>query len=141
MAAPRKTSRKSPARGKPPAASGLERALEERDQALRFQAATAEILASLSRSRESPQPVFDAIVENVRRLFGTRYAVAFMLKGEQLDLVAVNGDARFEGPRSEAGKRFRASFPQPIDPDGFTGQALRAKRVMQLSPVVGNPAA
>ena len=119
----------------------IRRALEERDQALRFQAATAEILASLSRSRESPQPVFDAIVENVRRLFGTRYAVAFLLKGEQLDLVAVNGDARFEGRSREAGERFRASFPQPVDSDSFTGKALRAKKVMQLSPIIGNPAA
>jgi GAF domain-containing protein len=121
--------------------SELKQALKERDEALRFQAATANILASLRASRHDPQPVFDAIVDNVRRLFDTRYAVVFLLKDDQLHLVAVSGDAQFAQPRNEAARRFRESFPQPLDPGSFTGKALRSGRVMQLAPIVGNPRA
>jgi GAF domain-containing protein len=113
-------------------------ALKERDEALRFQAATAEILASLSRSRESPQPVFDAIVENVLRLFETRYAVVFLVNGEQLELAAVKGDAKFGDPGNKATQGFVKSFPQPIDWTSFTGRAMKAGEVRQLVPIIGN---
>ena len=132
---------KTTARRKPAAPDRLTRTLKERDEALRFQSATADILASLSRSRESPQPVFDAIVQNVLRLFDTRYAVVFLVKGEQLELAAVHGDARFSGPGSKAGQRFINSFPQPIDWTTFTGQAMKAGEVRQLAPIIGNPEA
>jgi signal transduction histidine kinase len=141
MAAARKPSRRSPARRKPPAASALARAVSERDEALRFQAAIADILAALSRSRESPQPVFDAIVRNVLRLFDTRYAVVFLIKGEELHLAAVHGDERFSAPGSEAAERFLKSFPQPLDWTTFTGQAMKAGEVRQLTPIIGNPQA
>ena len=113
---------------------------KQRDDALRFQAATADILASLARSRESPQPVFDAIVRNVLHLFDTRYAVVFLIRGAQLELAAVHGDESFR-PGSEAAQRFVKSFPQPIDWTSFTGQAMKAGEVRQLVPIVGNPEA
>src|SRR5438132_13397319 len=43
----------------------------ELKKSLEFQGATAEILASLSSSVTDTKPVFDAIVRNVLRLFGT----------------------------------------------------------------------
>jgi signal transduction histidine kinase len=141
MAAARKPPRKSPARRKPPTASALARAVKERDEALRFQAAIADILAALSRARESPQPVFDAIVRNVLRLFDTRYAVVFLIKGDQLHLAAVHGDERFSAPGSEVAQRFLKSFPQPLDWTTFTGQAMKAGEVRQLTPIIGNPQA
>jgi hypothetical protein len=39
----------------------------ERDEALEQQAATSEILASISGSMTDPRPVFDAIVRNLLR--------------------------------------------------------------------------
>ncbi|HYX64905.1 MAG TPA: GAF domain-containing protein, partial [Burkholderiales bacterium] len=131
--------RKSVVRPGPPSAAS--RAVKERDEALRFQAATADILASLSRSRESPQPVLDAIVRNVLQLFDTRYAVVFLIKGEQLELAAVIGDDLFGAPSSEARRQFVQSFPQPIDWMSFTGQAMKAGEVRQLVPIAGNPKA
>jgi signal transduction histidine kinase len=116
-------------------------AVKERDEALRFQAAIADILAALSRSRESPQPVFDAIVRNVLRLFDTRYAVVFLIKGDQLHLAAVHGDERFSASGSEDAQRFLKSFPQPVDWTTFTGQAMKAGEVRQLVPIIGNPQA
>ena len=49
------------------------RLTRERDEALQQQAATSEILASISGSVTDPRPVFDAIVRNLLRLLGTRY--------------------------------------------------------------------
>ncbi len=121
--------------------SELESLQRERDEALRFQAAIADILAALSRSRESPQPVFDAIVRNVLRLFDTRYAVVFLIKGEELHLAAVHGDERFSAPGGEAAQRFLKSFPQPVDWTTFTGEAMKAGEVRQLTPIIGNPQA
>ena len=106
-----------------------------------MQAAIADILAALSRSRESPQPVFDAIVRNVLRLFDTRYAVVFLIKGDQLHLAAVHGDPQVMAPGSEAAQRFVNSFPQPLDWTTFTGQAMKAGEVRQLTPIIGNPQA
>ncbi|HZM36970.1 MAG TPA: GAF domain-containing protein [Burkholderiales bacterium] len=140
MAARRKPG-KTPPRNKRPAASPLRRALAERDQALRYQAATAEILASLSRSTGEARPVFEAIVRNVLRLFSTRYAAVFLLKGDELHLGAAKGDVQFEKRHADVFRAFRDSFPQRVDWKGFTGKALRSGRVSQLAPIIGNPKA
>ena len=123
----------------PPGGSPLSRALRERDQALAFQAATDDILAAISRSRSDAKPVFDAIVSNVPRLFGTRYVVVFLLKGEELHLAAYKADADFERQDGAVFRHFRDSFPQRIDYGGFTGRALRSGKVSQIAPIIGNP--
>jgi GAF domain-containing protein len=128
---------KKPRKRKPRAASALHRAIAERDEALKFQAATQEILASIRTSVTDAQPVFDAIVKNVLGLFGTRYAAVFLVKDGQLYLAGVN----IVREMREARKQFRDSFPQPIDYSTFTGKALRSGKVSQLVPVIGNPQA
>src|SRR5262249_60594134 len=52
----------------------------EATEALERQTATAEILASISGSVTDTKPVFDAIVRNLRRLFGTSLAHVVILK-------------------------------------------------------------
>ncbi len=128
---------KKPRKRKPRAVSALQRAIAERDEALKFQAATQEILASIRTSATDAQPVFDAIVKNVLGLFGTRYAAVFLVKDGQLHLAGVNVVREMR----EARKQFRDSFPQPIDYSTFTGKALRSGKVSQLVPVIGNPQA
>jgi GAF domain-containing protein/anti-sigma regulatory factor (Ser/Thr protein kinase) len=130
-----------PARGNRRASDPLKRALAERDQALRFQAATGEILASMRSSVTDAQPVFRTIVDNVLRLFGTRYAAVFLIRDDNLELAAARADADFERRQSSAFRKFRESFPQRVDYSGFTGKALLSGRVMQMVPVVGNPEA
>ena len=44
-------------------------------ESLEQQTATAEILSSISGSMHDTKPVFEAIVRNLLRLFGTRFAV------------------------------------------------------------------
>ena len=140
MASRRKKAKHTAAKPRP-TPSALKLALQERDEALRFQAATAEILASLSRSSADARPVFEAIVANVLKLFRTRYAAVFVVKGEELHLAASQGDAKLEKRRAPAFEKFRASFPQRIDWKGFTGRALRSGKVSQIAPIIGNPKA
>ncbi|HEX6266908.1 MAG TPA: GAF domain-containing protein [Burkholderiales bacterium] len=119
----------------------LRRALKERDEALAFQAATDEILTAISRSSSDAKPVFDAIVRCVPRLFATRYVAVFLVKGNELHLAASKGDVQYERRRAAVFRRFRDSFPQPIDWKGFTGRALRSGKVSQIAPIIGNPKA
>jgi GAF domain-containing protein/anti-sigma regulatory factor (Ser/Thr protein kinase) len=104
----------------------------ELNKSLEFQGATAEILGSLSSSVTDTQPVFDAIVRNVLRLFGTRYTAVFMLRGEMLELAALKGDPGFE-------KQFAAAFPQPVNPATLTGKVLGTGQLMQVAPIIDNP--
>src|SRR6185503_18031529 len=116
----------------------LAAALLERDEAAAFQRATADILASLRTSATDAKPVFDAIARNVLRLLGTRHASIFLLKGDVLELAAVEIDAVFRRRLGGSDRKFRQSFPQPVDHKGLTGKALRTGKVMQLAPIVGN---
>ena len=49
-------------------------ALEQLTESLEQQTASSEILASISGSLTDTKPVFDAIVRNLLRLFGARWA-------------------------------------------------------------------
>ena len=55
------------------------RLLNELRELLEQQTATSEILASISGSMTDTQPVFDAIVRNLLRLFPTSYAVVQLI--------------------------------------------------------------
>ena len=57
----------------------------ERDEALEWQEATGEILSSIDASTTDPGPVFDAIVRNLIRLFGTKFAVVTLIRTANLN--------------------------------------------------------
>jgi signal transduction histidine kinase len=105
----------------------------EAREALDRQAATAEILTVMSRSTVDVQPVFDAIVRNVQRLFGTRFAVLQLVRDGQLVLVAFDGHPGFE--------RITGEFPRPVSGDSMAAKAIRTRGTVQLAPIVDNPAA
>jgi signal transduction histidine kinase len=130
-----------PKKRKPGLAKQLQRAVKERDEALEFQRATGDILGSIRSSVTDARPVFDAIVSNVLRLFDTRYAAVFLLRGDKLELAAVKGDAVLDRRHGELLRRFRESFPQPVEEGTLAGKALKSGHVMQLVPIVGNPQA
>jgi signal transduction histidine kinase len=110
------------------------RLFNETKQALERQTASSEILASISQSISDTQPVFDAIVNNVLRLFGTRYTAVLMLRGDQLDLASLKGEPHFES-------HFRAAFPQPLNPHTLTGKVLLSGQAGQMTPIIDNPEA
>jgi signal transduction histidine kinase len=119
--------------------AGLERKVEERTAelklALEFQGASGEILASISGSIADTKPVFDAIVQSLRRLFNTRYAVVALIQDKKFVLKAIAGDEKFTA-------RVSASYPWPVDDENMLAtQAIRTGQVVQLSPIIGNPMA
>ena len=109
------------------------RLFNETKEALERQTATSDVLASISGSMTDAQPVFDRIVRNVRKLFGTRFAVLQLLQGNQVEMPALDGDPGFE--------RLRDHYPRPLDDATVGGRAMLEKQVVQFTPVIGNPAA
>ena len=116
---------RSPARRKPAAPDTRRRALEERDQALRFQAAIADILAALSRSRESPQPVFDSILENAIRLCEGNVAMLWTFDGARL---------RYAANYNATPEAVRLFIDHPLELGDWnpTPQAALEKRVVHV---------
>jgi signal transduction histidine kinase/putative methionine-R-sulfoxide reductase with GAF domain len=109
----------------------LRRARDAAKQALEQQAATAEILASISGSVADTKPVFDAIVRNLRRLSGTRFAGVFLRNGDRIEVAALQGDPGFE--------RIRDAYPMPLDESTTGGRVILSGRLLQFTPVIGNP--
>jgi GAF domain-containing protein len=108
------------------------RLLNELRQSLEQQTATGEILSSMSGSIADTKPVFDAIVRNLLRLFGTRYATIMLLQNGIIYLSAVAGEPGFE--------RLAEHFPRPLSDDSFSGRAMLLKEPFQFAPLVDNPA-
>ena len=106
------------------------RLFNETREALEQQTATAEILESISSSITETGPVFDAIVENVERLLGTRFVGLFLINAGNIELVAHSKEPRFAG--------IVASYPRPLDDKTIVGRSMLGSQVMQLAPIVGN---
>ena len=111
----------------------VEQRTSELSESLQQQTATAEVLSSISGSMTDTKPVFDAIVRNLLRLFGTRFAVAQTLHDGMVEMPAVQGDPGFE--------RLIERYPRPLADDTVGGQAMLLKQTIQFFPVLGNPAA
>ena len=99
---------------------------------LEQQTATGEILSSMSGSTADTKPVFDAIVRNLFRLFGTRFATIQVLRDGMIHLAAVVGEQGFE--------KMANHFPRPLDDKSLSGMAVLSKEPFQFAPVVDNPA-
>jgi signal transduction histidine kinase len=105
----------------------------ELSESLSHQTATAEILACISGSLIDTQPVFEAIVRNLRLLFGSRFAVVQILQGDTIHMPAVDGEAGFE--------RLIDRFPRPLDNTTVGGQVMLSKQTVQFSKLQDNPSA
>jgi GAF domain-containing protein len=95
------------------------------------QTATSEILSSISGSITDTKPVFEAIVRNLRRLFGTRYAMVQRLHDGMVHLAAAGGEEEFEA--------LTRQFPRPLDQNAGGGVAMLSKQVVQFAPVLTDP--
>ena len=107
------------------------RLFNETKEALDQQRATAEVLESISGSMTDTQPVFVRIVQNLSRLFGTRFAVLQLLRGDQVEMPAVDGGPEFN--------RLRERYPRPLDDTTVGGRAMLSRRTVHVTPVLGNP--
>ena len=109
----------------------IARLTRERDEALARELATGEILASISGSMTDARPIFDAIVLNLLRLFGTRFAIVVLLRDGMIEMEGFVGEAGFE--------KFAALFPVPLDEQTMVGKTILAGEATQFTPVIGHP--
>jgi signal transduction histidine kinase len=100
-------------------------------ESLEQQTSTTEILSSITGSMTDPQPVFDAIVRNLIRLFGTGFAVVTLIRDEKLELVGIRGEPGFE--------KLAAYYPVPLDNRTLAGKVIAARKPLQLAPIINNP--
>ena len=105
----------------------------ERDEALEQQNASSEILSSISGSITDPRPVFEAIVRNLLRLFGTCFAAVFLVRDGMIEVAGLAGEPGFE--------KFAERFPVPLDERTHVGKAILSGQTTQITPIVGNPEA
>jgi GAF domain-containing protein len=105
----------------------------ELEEALQREAATGEILASISGSISDARPVFDAIVHNLRRLLGTQFAAVQLVKDGMVHLAAATDAREFA--------KMADQFPRLVDDLTGGGRAILSKQVVQYAPIVNNPAA
>ncbi len=104
-------------------------------EALERQTATAEILKVISGSPTSTQPVFDAIVASLLRLFGTQFAAVQLLHEGQIEMAAVGGKEGIE--------RLVENYPRPLDDatiGGFVMLSRQTRQCMALDDPAAPPA-
>ena len=95
------------------------RLFNETQEALERQTATAEILKVIASSPSDVQPVFEAIAESAKRLFGGHSALVTRVVGDVIHLAAFTTG-------SEAGsKALQSSFPTPLSSPGIHSRVAR----------------
>ena len=72
-------------------------------------------------------------MRNLLRLFGTRFATVQLFKDGMVEMPAADGAAGIESSGEH--------FPRQLNEDTVGGQAMVLKRVVQISPLIGNPLA
>src|SRR5258705_546445 len=103
------------------AATAVENArlFNETREALERQTATADILKVIASSPSDVQPVFEAIAESARRLVGGHSAAVTRVIGDMIHLAAFTAG-------SEAGtKELQSSFPTPLSSPGIHSRVAR----------------
>ncbi|MGH9809035.1 MAG: GAF domain-containing protein, partial [Terriglobia bacterium] len=108
------------------------RLFNETKEALERQTATGEILASMSGSMTDTQPVFDAIVRNLLRLFGTSFALVALVRDGMVEIAGIEGEGNLQ--------KLADRYPVPLDDRTHLGKVILEGRASQLVPIVGNPA-
>ena len=108
------------------------RLFNETTTALERQTATAEILKVISSSPTDTQPVFDAIVDNLLRLFGTQFAAVQLLRDGVIEMPAAGGKPGFE--------KLAAHYPRPLDDSTIGGLVMLSKQTRQCL-AIGDPSA
>ncbi|MEO8312565.1 MAG: GAF domain-containing protein, partial [Caldimonas sp.] len=99
------------------------RLFNETKEALEQQTATAEILRVISGSVTDTQPVFDAIVQSCRRLFGGKAVAMTMPRGDTIEAVAFASD-RGGGQAADILK------PWPLDRASGAGACILDSRLI-----------
>ena len=95
-------------------------------------AAIVEVLSVLARSSSQQGKVFDAVVNNARRLCGADVAQIHLLTDEGLRIVHSVG-------LNEAYMEFAQAHPIPVDRNGLTGRVVMDRKTHQITDVLADP--
>jgi signal transduction histidine kinase/DNA-binding response OmpR family regulator len=109
------------------------RLFDEIREALERQTATADVLRVIGESSTDAQPVFNAIVRHVQRLFGTRDVGLFLAQDGELRIAAYSGGGAFD--------KIVEYYPRPLDEQTMVGAAILRRKIHQVAPILGNPSA
>jgi GAF domain-containing protein len=105
-------------------------------ESLNRQTATAEILRVISRSQTDPQPVFDAIAVNARRLLRAYGALVVRVDGQRLHVAAhAASGGRETSTEEHLWEQLRERFPRPVDRETFNGAVIFDRCIHQIADV------
>jgi two-component system, NtrC family, sensor kinase len=109
------------------------RLFNETQEALERQTATADILKVIASSPDNVQPVFDAIAQSAKRLFGAHTAVVTRVIGDMIHLAAFTSD-------NEAGNEvLQRSFPFPLSTPDIHTRVVRSGAIEFRTDVLSEP--
>ena len=109
------------------------RLLSELRESLEQQTATSEVLRVISSSPGELEPVFQAMLQNARRICEAEFGVLNQCEGEALRAVAMHG-----APQAFVEERRRNPLIRP-PPQTTLGRVMATKQPVQIADIVNEP--
>src|SRR5262245_45200618 len=111
----------------------LDQRTRERDEALEQLVATSEVLQVISSSPGELEPVFQAMLENARRICEAKFGALYRCEGDALRAVAMHG-----APQAFVEERRRNPLIRP-PPQTTLARAIATKQPVQIADIVNEP--
>ena len=109
------------------------RLLSELRESLEQQTATSEVLRVISSSPGELEPVFQAMLQNARRICEAEFGVLYRCEGDALRAVAMHG-----APQAFVEERRRNPLIRP-PPQTTLGRVMATKQPVQIADIVNEP--
>jgi len=111
----------------------LRQRTDDLTESLEQQTATSEVLRVISSSPGELEPVFQAMLENARRICEAEFDILYRCEGEALRTVAMHG-----APQAFVEERRRNPLVRP-PPQTALARAMATKQPVQIADVVSEP--
>ena len=111
----------------------LRQRTDDLTESLEQQTATSEVLRIISSSPGELEPVFQAMLENARRICEAEFGVLYRCEGDALRAVAMHG-----APQAFVEERRRNPLIRP-PPETTLGRVMATKRPVQIADIVNEP--